>query len=76
MQGAAKFIDLIATAPWAPYTIRPAPGSQIGFAGIFIGEHGFKFGQSHLSKVLVFIGNLLQALMITKITHLFPYVKR
>jgi hypothetical protein len=51
---AAKFIDLIATAPWAPYAIGPAPGSKIGFAGIFIREFGFQFCESHGSYGLGF----------------------
>lgn len=44
--GAAKLIDLIAAAPGAPDAFRPAPGNQIGFAGIFVWEHGLKFGKS------------------------------
>jgi hypothetical protein len=54
MPGAAKFIDLIATAPWAPYAFRPAPRRKVGFAGIFIGEFGFEFGQGHGSYGLGF----------------------
>jgi hypothetical protein len=52
--GAAKFIDLIAAAPWAPYAFRPAPRGQIGFTGIFIWESGFEFGKSHGSYDLGF----------------------
>jgi hypothetical protein len=51
---AAKFIDLIATAPWTPYAIRPAPGSKIGFAGVLSRKFGFKFCESHLSGGLGF----------------------
>jgi hypothetical protein len=51
---AAKFIDLIATAPWTPYALGPAPGSKVGFAGILIREFGFKFGQGHGSYGLGF----------------------
>jgi len=54
MKGAAKFIDLIAIAPRTSYAVGPAPGGKVGFAGIFIREHGLKFIKSHLSGRLGF----------------------
>jgi hypothetical protein len=46
--GPTKFIDLIATAPGAPYAIGPAAGSKIGFAGVLSGKSGFEFCECHL----------------------------
>jgi hypothetical protein len=54
MPGAIKFIDLIATAPWTPNAIWPAPGGKIGFAGVIVLEHGLKFVHRHLSDSLGF----------------------
>jgi hypothetical protein len=49
MPGAGmKLINLIVTAPWTSYAIRPATVNKVGFAGVLSGKSGFQFSQCHL----------------------------
>jgi hypothetical protein len=76
VEGPVKFIDLFAAAPWAPDPERPAPSHHISFTGIFIREHGCKFGQGHLPNSLFVHGKYPLTFDDHKIAHKLSYVKK